>query len=276
MDIMKLLKDICYSVREEVTKLGKKEANEAYGIGAGGDIARKIDLVAESKAIEVIKKYDVRCTLLSEEAGIVNLGNDTQKSEGTIVLDAIDGTTNALRGLPIYSCSIAYATSDTLSSVEYAAVINIPSGDIYYAIKGDGAYMNNSRLSNYGSYSNSNGSTYSIGKGYVIGVNVSGIDEDKLGRLRHILTKTNHVRQLGSNALELCFIASGLLDAYIDIRGKIRVTDIAAAYLILKEAGGIIVDDYANELDAKLDISNRLSYIAAANKHVLTDILAYL
>jgi myo-inositol-1(or 4)-monophosphatase len=269
MDIMELLKEICYSVREEVTKLSKKEANEAYGIGAGGDIARKIDLVAESKAIEVIKRYGMQCSLLSEEAGLVNLADDANKYEdGIFVLDAIDGTTNALRGLPIYSCSIAYAESDTLSSVKYAAVINIPSGDIYYAIKGNGAYMNNSRLDH--------GLTSNTGKGYVIGVNVSGIDEGKLDRLRHILSKANHVRQLGSNALELCFIASGLLDAYIDIRGKIRVTDIAAAYLILKEAGGVIVDDKANELDAKLDIGKRLSYIAAVNKDVLRDILAYL
>ncbi len=262
MDMVSLLKDICYGVREEVKRLSREEASRAYGVGAGGDIAREIDLIAENKVIEVIKRYELQCMLLSEESGLVNLTQE--RGEGMLVLDAIDGTTNALRGLPIYSCSVAYAKADTLSSVEYAAVINIPSGDIYYAIRGNGSYLNGVRL---------NTSTNASNKGYVIGINVSGISEDRLDRLRGILCKANHVRQLGSNALELCYIADGLMDAYIDIRGKIRVTDIAAAYLILKEAGGVIVDDKADELDAVLDISNRLSYIAAKNMDTLNYIL---
>lgn len=262
MDMVRLLKDICYGVREEVRRLSREEASRAHGVGAGGDIAREIDLVAESKVIEVIKRYGLQCMLLSEESGLVNLASG--KGEGMLVLDAIDGTTNALRGLAIYSCSLAYAKADTLSSVEYAAVINIPTGDIYYAIRGNGSYLNDVRLS-----TNANSSS----KGYVIGINVSGISKDKLDRLRNILSKSNHIRQLGSNALELCYIADGLIDAYIDIRGKIRITDIAAAYLILKEAGGIIVDDNTDELDAMLDINNRLSYIAARNKDILDYIL---
>ncbi len=259
MDMIEVLKEICYSVRDEVLRLGRDEAHESFGTGAGGDTIRKIDLVAERKAIEVIGRHGIDCMLLSEEAGMVKIGDG---SNGMFVLDAIDGTTNALRGIPIYSCSIAYATSDTLSSVTHAAVMNIPSGDIYYSVKNDGAYMNGRRLIIRDSSGN---------KGYVIGVNLSGIEYDRLLRLKNILAKTNHIRQLGSNALELCYLAEGLIDAYIDIRGKIRVTDIAAAYLLVREAGGSIVDEYSNTLDAYLSLNKRLSFIAAAG-YILDDI----
>jgi len=261
MDMIEVLKEICDSVRDEVLRLGKDEVHESFGTGAGGDTIRKIDLVAERKAIEVIDGHGIDCMLLSEEAGMVKIG-DGSNSNGMFVLDAIDGTTNALRGIPIYSCSIAYATSDALSSVTHAAVMNIPSGDIYYAVKNYGAYVNGRRLVIRDSSSS---------KGYVIGVNLSGIEYDRLLRLKNILAKTNHIRQLGSSALELCYLAEGLIDAYIDIRGKIRVTDIAAAYLLVREAGGSIVDEYHNTLDADLSLNKRLSFIAAA-AYILDDI----
>ncbi len=62
------------------------------------------------------------------------------------------------------------------------------------------------------------------------------------------------------------------MDVFIDIRNKIRITDMAAAYLIVKEAGGILISDDGKELEAELDGNSRLSFIAAANRMVLDDI----
>jgi myo-inositol-1(or 4)-monophosphatase len=61
-------------------------------------------------------------------------------------------------------------------------------------------------------------------------------------------------------------VADGTSDAFIDVRGKLRVTDIAAAYLILLEAGGVFTTPEGNKLDAQLDPKQRVSLIAAANK----------
>jgi myo-inositol-1(or 4)-monophosphatase len=63
----------------------------------------------------------------------------------------------------------------------------------------------------------------------------------------------------------MCFLARGLLDAYIDLRGKIRPTDIAAGYLIAKEAGAKICSESGSDLESDLDVKTRLSYVVAAN-----------
>jgi myo-inositol-1(or 4)-monophosphatase len=63
----------------------------------------------------------------------------------------------------------------------------------------------------------------------------------------------------------MCFLARGLLDAYVDLRGKIRPTDIAAGYLIAKEAGARIYSDSGSDFDSDLDVKTRLSYVVVAN-----------
>ncbi|GBC72770.1 Fructose-1, 6-bisphosphatase/inositol-1-monophosphatase [archaeon HR04] len=274
--IMNMLHDICMNVRSKVGRMSREEAGISLARGAGGDITKKIDKVGEDAALEVVREYDVSCRVLSEEAGLVDSGRkgkgrvdaNASNDDGNciIVLDAIDGTTNAVRGIPFYSCSVAYATSDRLSSVTHASVMDLTSGDIYYAVKGDGAYMNGSRIKT--------ANVSSDRAGYVIGINLSGISIDKLKRLSSILAMTNHIRQFGSNALEMCLLARGLLDAYIDVRGKIRVTDIAAAYLIIVEAGGIVVDEYLNMLDTPLSLDARLSFIACADESMLNYIFS--
>src|ERR671935_265253 len=75
------------------------------------------------------------------------------------------------------------------------------------------------------------------------GGDMSGVRPTIVERLAPIIVQAYHIRQFGANALEMCFLARGFLDAYIDLRGKIRPTDIAAGYLIAKEAGAKIYSD---------------------------------
>jgi len=101
----------------------------------------------------------------------------------------------------------------------------------------------------------------------VVGLDLSAVGKKELiTPLITVLEKTKHLRHLGANALELCYIADGTTDAFIDLRGKLRVTDIAGAYLILREAGGIMVTLEGKELNAPLTTTQRVSFIAAANK----------
>ena len=81
-------------------------------------------------------------------------------------------------------------------------------------------------------------------------MNISRTSLDDLSILSKIIGIAEHVRLLGANALEACYLAKGSLDAYIDLRGKIRATDIAAAFLIVKEAGGIIYSPLDEVLDS--------------------------
>ena len=108
---------------------------------------------------------------------------------------------------------------------------------------------------------------------YVVGMNISGVTPEKIELLKPIISKANHLRHMGANALELCIFARGLMDVFIDLRNKLRITDMAAAYLIVKEAGGIIISEEGSELEAEFNTNSRLSFVIAANKTVLADIV---
>src|SRR4030095_14702989 len=140
--MIKTLKKACTEVRKSVKDLiGTTEGNTKMGPGAGGDISRKIDLIAEEKVIETIKQSGINPTIIGEECGTIK-GNDG----GFIIMDAIDGTTNVTRSIPFNCCSLAYATDSKLSSVVDAAIIDITTGDLYYASKGKGAFLNANRI----------------------------------------------------------------------------------------------------------------------------------
>ncbi|MFB5597721.1 MAG: inositol monophosphatase family protein, partial [Nitrosopumilaceae archaeon] len=230
MQVIEILREASKQVYENVKNLaGTKDAAGDFGRGAGGDISRKIDIVAEKTVLDYLKKINFECIVLGEECGRVEL---SQKSKGYIIMDAIDGSANAVRGLPFFCCSLAFAAEDRLSSVTDAVVTDLYSGDMYWASKGKGAFMNEQKI-----FVNEKQSVYRI-----VGVNISGSSPETLQKMQPIFKSSNHTRHLGANALELAMFARGLIDVYVDLRDKIRVTDMAAGYLLVNEAGGILVD----------------------------------
>jgi myo-inositol-1(or 4)-monophosphatase len=140
-------------------------------------------------------------------------------------------------------------------------VFNLLSGDMYLASKDRGSFFNekNLRLSDQSMKSKED---------MVIGLNISGLTKSLFPSISELISSVNHIRHLGANALEVCYFAQGSIDAYIDIRGKIRAIDMAACYLIAKEAGGLIYDTFGNELNTDLSVESRMSYLAVPNMEI--------
>jgi myo-inositol-1(or 4)-monophosphatase len=254
--MIETLKTACIEVRNGVKDLvGTPEGNAKMGPGAGGDISRRIDLVAETKVIETVKLSGKNPTIIGEECGTI-AGN---ANDGFIIMDAIDGTTNVTRSIPFNCCSLAFATDSKMSSVVDSAIIDIARGDLYYASKGKGAFVNGSKIS-VRKTDNDN-----LEDDIIAGVNISGISQELLKSIGPIISKLNHIRVFGANALELCFLARGYLDLFMDLRDRIRPTDMAAAFLILKEAGGLVLDKSGNIFDTELSFGNRFSFIALSD-----------
>jgi myo-inositol-1(or 4)-monophosphatase len=82
------------------------------------------------------------------------------------------------------------------------------------------------------------------------------------------MAKIKRQVHLGANALELCLLAEGKLEATIDARQMIRVTDVAGGYLISKEAGAIMTTPQGMELAPAFDLKARFSYVASANASI--------
>ena len=279
--ILDILIESSKNVYSEIKDLlGTSEGASKISLGAGGDISRKIDIVAETAVLNTIKSSNISPVIIGEECGIVDLNKSYSSSSpsssnssnnndnGFVIMDAVDGTTNAIRGIPFSCCSLAFANEFKLSSVTDAVVLDLFTGDIYTASKQKGSFFNNKKISvrNEKDFSSITSLEDLKSIDVLIGTNVSGVPPHILDEISKVISFSSHIRHFGANALELCYFARGFMDAYIDIRGKIRSTDMAAAYLISKEAGGELYSTDGQELDSELGLKNKLSFYAVSNK----------
>ncbi len=224
------------------------------GIGADGTPTKYVDKLAEDVAIKFIKKADMDVNILSEEAGFLDFGG-----KYTFVLDPVDGTRNACRGIPFYSVSLGVGKS-RLSDVEYGIVKNIPTGEVFFAEKEYGTFLNKKRIGVPDVPAKEILSSITLGKNF--------------DALTLSLAKKGVVRSLGSASLEMCMVAMGALDFYVIGKEYLRVTDIAASTLIMREAGGVVTDIHGEELDMSLSLDERTSVIAACSDELVHKIIS--
>jgi myo-inositol-1(or 4)-monophosphatase len=239
-----------------------EEARRELGVGAGGDVTRVIDLEVEKAIVESLTESLRDFVLVSEESGLKSYG----RGKYVVVVDPIDGSTNVLRGYPACSSAVAIAEGATLDDVVAAGVVNLVTGDLYHAEKGLGAYLNSRRIRPR--------DVSKVEDAFVaFELNVRGQITGYVSRVAELIERARHVRLIGSDALEICFVASGASDAFVDLRGFLRAPDFAASALILKEAGGIITDAEGRELNCRLDPKARSAIIAACTPKLHEDIM---
>ena len=139
-------------------------------------------------------------------------------------------------------------------------VADLTHGGTYLAEKGKGAKNKNQEIIP------SKNSSLELA---VIGIDLNTYKIREIApRLTSLIEKTKHIRHLGANALELCYVADGKTDAFIDIRGKLRPTDMAAAWLIIEEAGAKITTPEGKPLNVELDPRQKVAFVAGANQEI--------
>lgn len=254
----KLCEDIANAIDNAIRGyIGVANSGKILYMGADGTPTAVIDDVAERAALHVLKDDGRSVRLVSEEMGDIVFGDNP---EFTVVLDPLDGTYNALRGIPFYSVSIAIGKTD-LSQIYYGYVKNLVTGEAYTAERDRGAFLNGEEI-HVSSRKDTDPYCASI-YGYAF-------------TERNFLNQNGKkVRLLGSAALELCYVASQKLDAFIDARNRLRVSDVAAGKLIVEEAGGVVTDDFGAMLSTPLAIKERVK-IMATNGRIHDDLLAQL
>jgi myo-inositol-1(or 4)-monophosphatase len=240
------------------------EPQPDLGKGAGGDPMKLVDLAAEKAIVEVLQQYGVSFTLISEESGVKEFGEAPKQCYVTV--DPIDGTTNLVRGVPFYASSIAVSAKPALSAVYAALVTDLFHDTTYTAQEGKGAYRDGEKIKP---------SALASLEEAVIGLDLNTYKVREIApQLTRLIEETKHIRHFGANALELCYVADGTTDAFVDIRGKLRATDVAAGFLIIKEAGGTITTPEGHALDVKLDPQQKIKFIASGNTQIHKAILS--
>lgn len=247
-----LLFELADAVEKAVANVGGDPAAVA-GTGASGAPTQAIDKVAEDAVLRRLDEAHSDLNVLSEEAGFVDRGGSR-----TLVVDPVDGTYNALHGVPFYATSLAVG-DDRLSTVTHALVRDLPRGDTYYAERGQGAFRDGARIATRPFQEGD--AFFSVYLGEM--AQAPSYDVARAAR---------RVRSLGSASLDLCGVASGSFDLYyMNSRpeARLRIIDIAAGVLLVREAGGVVVSPEGEDLDLPFTMKARTNLIAAGDPRTL-------
>jgi len=244
-------REIALSIAKDIEKaiiplFGMEKAGEIIRQNASGDTTEYVDKVSEDVIVSRLKPLGVN--IVSEESGFINAN-----SEFTVVVDPVDGSYNFVHGIPIFGFSMAVYRG---KKPEYGMIYEFITGNTYEAIRDAGAFLNGKRIS--------------------VSPSLPGRETISLysrSDVSRIIGKVKRIRVLGAIAVELAYLARGSLNGVMDVRNYVRPTDVAAGVLLVKEAGGIIVDGEGKELNFELDPKVKLNIVAASDETLLKKLL---
>ena len=203
------------------------------------------DIAADEAALAVLLPAGVG--VLSEESGLHDAERDI-----VVVVDPLDGSTNAAHGIPWYAVSLCAVDAD---GPRAALVINIATGERFEAVRGGGATRNGEPIAPSGATR--------LGSSLI---GLSGYPPRRFGWKQY--------RALGASALDLCAVACGRLDAFVDCsRNAHGPWDYLGGMLVCLEAGAVILDAFDRSL-VVLEHEGRRTPVAAASQVLLGEIIA--
>ncbi len=254
-----LLGRVTGDVQRAVARVAtESERSKTIGRGAAGDQTLVADKVAEdviSTAVLGVKGTRV----LSEEGG--EMGD--RSCRVVAVVDPLDGSSNFSRGIPFYCTSVAIADGDRLRDVRVAMVRDLVGGDVYFAERGHGATKNGEPIRTSRSRKLQDA---------VLGADVGSTPPAAAPAIARLTAGSKRVVHFGANALELCFLAEGRIDAFVDVRGRMRVTDLAGACLIAEEAGAEVYVGSSPSGAPDFSLHSRFNVAAAANPRLMAEV----
>jgi myo-inositol-1(or 4)-monophosphatase len=230
--------------------------------GEGGDDTTAIDQAAEDAVVARLEELGEDFVLVSEELGERSFGTGGPR---TVVVDPIDGSVNAKRGIPFFSFSLAVAEGPTMGDVTFGYVYDFGTGEEWTAKRGGGAFLNGEPL------------VAPEPKETIEILSFEGTTTPAIAaRIGDVLGIAGRVRVMGSLALSLCHLAAGRVDAVSCLKPA-RSVDIAAAQLLVRERGLAIelFDDPPFEA-GPLDLEQRSRVAAAGSERLVHELAAAL
>jgi len=255
VDWLEICREAVGDLRGVLDELPTRETREPItGHGVGGDDTTAIDAAAEAvivRRLEDAHQRGAEFTLVSEELGERTFGS----GDTTVVVDPIDGSVNAKRGIPFFAFSLAVADGRQMGDVEYGYVYDLGSGEEWTATKGGGAFLNGRPLGEVRPKDQIELLQFEA--------TVTDLVADRIEAFRGIAER---VRVMGSLALSLCHLAAGRVDAVCSLKPA-RSVDIAAAQLLIRECGlAVDLPEAPPFEEAPLDLEGRSRIVAAGTQ----------
>jgi len=247
------IQNIGKRLQQEITgHLEELRSGAPLGKGASGDVTHPIDKRAEDIIIEELKKLKMPITLVSEECGLKDFFGGGPR----LLVDPIDGSRNALTGVPLFSTSIALVNGDIIGDTVMGYVINLVSGDEFFAEKGKGSFLNGVKIK-----------TQADDTTKVVAYEAQ-VPRTDIPAIMPLISMFDRARCFGSTALDLAFLAQGTLSVFV-VPCPSRSFDFAAGYLLVEEAGGIVTDLNGNSIDSvSIGVEKSTPLLAAGNEEL--------
>jgi myo-inositol-1(or 4)-monophosphatase len=243
----------------------EQRAVETGSRGSGGDRTLVIDQSAETVVLaelDALHTQGHRFVALSEERGEIDYGDPGVR----VIIDPIDGSLNAKRGLPHHAISIAVADGDTMADVAFGYVYDFGPSEEWWAQRGEGAWLNGELLD----------PTLGERRGRDGKLEILGIESADprwvAASIDSLVDSAYRLRVLGTIAASLCQVAAARFDGMVSLRDS-RGVDAAAGQLIVREAGGhVSFPRFADRLRAPLDAEPSSPVIAARSLETLHEL----
>lgn len=245
--------------RERVVETGET--------GEGGDQTLVIDQQAEDAVfaqLDALRDAGARFTAVSEERGVVDYGGERL----LVVIDPLDGSLNAKRGIRSYSLSVAVADGPTMADVFFGYVYDFGTREEWVARRGEGAWLDDVRI-------DSPPDERMLPDGRLEMLAIESADPRWVAPKVQALSETVYrLRAIGSIAISLCQLAPTRVDGMLTL-WRTRAVDVAAAQLIVREAGALVAfPAFADPLGAPLDIEPHSPVAAARTPESLARLIA--
>ncbi len=226
---------------------------EVGSIGAGGDRTLEIDALAEDAVFDELDRLageGASFTAISEERGTVTYGEGALR----VVIDPIDGSVNAKRGLGHCAMSIAVADGPTVADVALAYIWDFGTREVFHAVRGGGAFLNGQPAAPLAQERRTDDGRLEL-------LCVETSDARRTAEVAASLAEVAYRwRILGSIAVAMCQVATPRVDAMVNVTGC-RIVDAAAGALIVKESGGAV--RFSAGADIPLTLDQRTALCAA-------------
>lgn len=220
------------------------------------NIVTQFDILSEKAIIDTISESFPTHSFLAEESGLTTGDGNTVRW----IIDPLDGTVNFAHGIPIFSVSIAAEyNNEIVCGVIYHPMMN----ELFVAEKGKGAFLNGQKI-NVSSTNNLKSSILVTGFPY----NVHQNPEHVIQHFTGLVDKGIPIRRLGSAAIDMAYVACGRFDGFWEV--GLSPWDVAAGWLIIKEAGGTVSDFSGNDYNLS---SNT---ILSTNSNIHQEFVQYL
>src|SRR5919109_1816718 len=233
--------------------------------GEGGDLTLVIDAAAEDAVFSELDRLHSEgalFTAVSEERGLVDYGDP----DVLVVIDPIDGSMNAKRGLTHHALSVAVADGPTMADVAFGYVYDLGPGEEWRAVRGLGAFLNDEPLANPQPERRRRDGRLEL-------VAIESADPRWLAASSDALVRvTGRLRAIGSIAVSMCQVAATRVDGMATL-WKCRAVDAAAAQLVVRESGGYVAFTGMDDpLGAPLDLEPRWPVVAARTPEALAEL----